>query len=230
MPQFVIDELQTLADANDKLKRERGRRGLDVIRELQANPRVDVSIDTADGDGHGVDQMLINLATRQSLRIVTTDYNLNKVGEIQGLTILNLNDLANSVRPQVLPGEQLVVEIVKTGEGADQGVGYLPDGTMVVVEAAASRVGHRVSIEVTNALQTSAGRMVFGRLGASSPSADAEAPSSPDSSPDAGPDSGSESGSESTAAQMARSATQQPRTSGRPSRRGDQTSRRNPRR
>ena len=205
VPQFVIDELQTLADSSDKLKRERGRRGLDVIRDLQANPHVDVSIDTTESEGHGVDHQLLDLATRQSLRVVTTDYNLNKVAEIQGLTILNLNDLASALRPQVMPGEQLIVEISKTGEGQHQGVGYMPDGTMVVVEDAADRVGQRIVLEVTNSLQTSAGRMIFGRHVGLAPT-------------------------ESATPQMARSATQQPRSTARPTRRTDQPTRRNPRR
>ena len=115
--------------------------------------------------GHSVDHMLIRMAADQKLRIVTTDYNLNKVAQIHGVTVLNLNDLAGTLRPQVIAGDTLQVEITKRGEAPDQGVGFLPDGTMVVVEDAAGRVGDSVPVVVTNALQTSAGRMVFARPG-----------------------------------------------------------------
>ncbi len=163
-PQFVINELQTLADSSDKLKRARGRRGLDLVASLQADPMIDISIDPSTVPGHSVDHMLIHLAADRQLRILTTDYNLKKVAQIRRVTVLNLNDLANSIRPQVIPGEALEVEIVKHGEGSGQGVGYLPDGTMVVVEDAAARVGQTVALIVTNSLQTSAGRMIFGRV------------------------------------------------------------------
>lgn len=162
VPQFVIDELQMLADSSDKLKRARGRRGLALVSQLQANPAVAVSIDAADMARRSVDQMLVQMASDQNLRILTTDYNLNKVAQIRGVTVLNLNDVANSLKSQAIPGETLVVEIVKRGEAAGQGVGYMPDGTMVVVEEAAERVGQNVSLTVTNSLQTSAGRMIFG--------------------------------------------------------------------
>ena len=163
VPQFVINELQTLADSGDKLKRARGRRGLTAVSKLQANPYVDMSIDEAGTQEGSVDHLLLATAREQNLRIATTDYNLNKVAQIHGVTVLNINDLANTVKAQVIPGETLVVEIVKRGESAEQGVGYLPDGTMVVVEDAADRVGHSVELTVTNSLQTTAGRMVFGR-------------------------------------------------------------------
>ncbi|MCP3904846.1 MAG: TRAM domain-containing protein [Planctomycetes bacterium] len=164
VPRFVIDELQILADSGDRLKRARGRRGLDLVTSLQANPQVDLSIDAAEGEGLSVDHMLIRMAADQNLRILTTDYNLNKVAQIQEVTVLNLNDLANTLRPQVVAGDHLDVEIVKPGEAAGQGVGYLPEGTMVVVEGAGERIGETVTVTVTNALQTSAGRMVFGKL------------------------------------------------------------------
>jgi len=177
VPRFVIDELQILADSGDRLKRTRGRRGLDLVAALQANPQVDLSIDSAEGEGLSVDHMLIRMAADQNLRILTTDYNLNKVAQIQGVTVLNLNDLANTLRPQVVAGDLLDVEIVKTGEAEGQGVGYLPEGTMVVVEGAAGRVGETISATVTNALQTSAGRMVFGRIeGDGPPKAPTQAP------------------------------------------------------
>lgn len=164
VPQFVIEELQALSDSSDKLKRARGRRGLSVVSKLQANPYVDVTIDTTDIPHKSVDHMLIELAKQQSLRILTTDYNLNKVAEIHGVTALNLNDLANTLKSQAVPGETLVVEVIKPGEGPNQGVGYMPDGTMVVIEDAAAHVGKTVSLVVTNSLQTTAGRMIFGTL------------------------------------------------------------------
>ena len=162
VPQFVIEELQTLADSSDKLKRARGRRGLTMVSKLQANPFVDVSIDNADIPRRSVDHMLLQLAADQNLRILTTDYNLNKVAQIHGVTVLNINDVANTLKSQAIPGESLVVEVVKHGEGPNQGVGYMPDGTMVVIEEAADHVGKTVTLIVTNSLQTAAGRMIFG--------------------------------------------------------------------
>lgn len=164
VPQFVIDELQQLADSSDRLKRARGRRGLTVVGKLQENPYLDISIDTTEGTGRSVDHMLLAMAKDQNLRILTTDYNLNKVAQIQGVTVLNINDLTNTLKSQAIPGETLEIEIVKLGEGPNQGVGYMPDGTMVVVESAAERVGEIVTLTVTNSLQTSAGRMIFGKV------------------------------------------------------------------
>ena len=204
LPEFVIDELQALADSSDKLKRARGRRGLGVVAQLQQNPYVDLSIDAAPSSGGGVDHLILEMARDRNLRILTTDYNLNKVAQIQGVTVLNINDLANNMKSEAIPGEQLAVEIVKPGEGARQGVGYMPDGTMVVVEEAAESIGKTVRLIVTNSLQTSAGRMIFGRV----------------VTPEDGPRSGV----------MARAATSQPRATERPdpSKRGND--RRNPRR
>jgi uncharacterized protein YacL len=162
VPQFVVEELQTLADSSDKLKRARGRRGLTMVSKLQTNPYVDVSIDNADIPRRSVDHMLLQLAADQNLRILTTDYNLNKVAQIHGVTVLNINDVANTLKSQAIPGESLVVEVVKHGEGPNQGVGYMPDGTMVVIEEAADHVGKTVTLIVTNSLQTAAGRMIFG--------------------------------------------------------------------
>ncbi|MHC4414533.1 MAG: TRAM domain-containing protein [Planctomycetota bacterium] len=164
VPQFVIDEMQMLADSGDKLKRARGRRGLTMVSKLQENPALDLSIDDSEIRGRSVDHMLLQIAGEQKMRILTTDYNLDKVARIQGVAVLNMNELANAIKSQLIPGDRLAVEIVKRGETAHQGVGYLPDGTMVVVEEAADRIGHEVTISVTNSLQTSAGRMVFGRL------------------------------------------------------------------
>lgn len=212
VPQFVIDELQTLADSGDRLKRARGRRGLGVVSELQVNPYVDISIDSGESGGHSVDHMLLGLARDQNLRILTTDYNLNKVAKIHGVTVLNINDLAGTLRSQVVPGELLLVEIIKPGESERQGVGYMPDGTMVVVEEAADRVGERVNLVVTNSLQTSAGRMIFGRVH-----------DEDDGTPGARDD-------DQTIEAMGESATHQPRATERPPTRQRAESRRNPRR
>ena len=201
VPQFVLNELQTLADSADKLKRARGRRGLELLAKLQSNPHTDVTIDTADLPGHSVDHMLIRLAADQQLRILTTDYNLNKVAQIHGVTVLNVNDLAGALRPQVIPGEELRVDLVKPGESPAQGVGYLPDGTMVVVENGSDRIGEAVSLIVTNSLQTSAGRMIFGRLIEDEAGEDARA-----------------------VERMADAATNQPRATDRPAHRGDASS------
>ena len=166
MPQFVLDELQRLADSADRLKRARGRRGLTIVSKLQANPRIDVSIDPTDPTGLSVDHKLLNLASGQNLRVLTTDYNLNKVAQIHNVTVLNINDLANMLKSQVIPGEALMVEVVKAGEERGQGIGYMPDGTMVVVEDASKFVGKMINLTVTNSLQTSAGRMIFGKCNA----------------------------------------------------------------
>jgi uncharacterized protein YacL len=163
VPQFVLDELQTLADSSDKLKRERGRRGLGILGRLQTNPYVDLSLDNVEVQGRSVDHMLLQLASQQNMRIMTTDYNLEKVAEIQGVPVLNINEMAKALKPQVVPGESLRVEVVKKGESANQGVGYLPDGTMVVIEEAGEQIGNEIDVEVTNSLQTTAGRMIFGR-------------------------------------------------------------------
>lgn len=164
VPQFVLDELQALADSGDRMKRSRGRRGLHVLSQLQALPFLDVSIDNADVQGRSVDHKLLTLAANQKMRVLTNDYNLDKVAEIHGVAVLNLNELAKSMRPQVTPGETIRVELVKRGEAARQGVGYLPDGTMVVVEEAADHIGREVAVTVTNSLQTTAGRMIFGKI------------------------------------------------------------------
>lgn len=165
LPRFVIQELQTIADAHDKLKRTRGRRGLDIVTKLQQSPHVDLTIDEqADVVGAGVDQKLISLAEEMRGRIITTDFNLAKVAEVRSIEVININALANAMRAVVLPGESLEVKIVKPGEAANQGVGYLEDGTMVVVENARDHMNETVQITVTSALQTAAGRMIFGKV------------------------------------------------------------------
>ena len=167
MPKFVIAELQGIADSSDRLRRSRGRRGLDILNRLRANPDIDVEIfdrELPEFGAHPVDMKLIILAKHVEGKLVTNDYNLNKVARLEGVGVINLNDLANALKPVFLPGEHIEVRIVKTGEEAGQGVGYLDDGTMVVVESGRDYVNQQVAVAVTSVLQTSAGRMVFGRV------------------------------------------------------------------
>ena len=167
VPQFVVLELQDVADSHDRLKRARGRRGLDILNKLKREPNMDVRIydaAAADDKDTPVDQRLINLALELEGRAMTTDFNLNKVAQLAGVPVLNLNELANSLKPEVLPGETMRVQIVRGGTGEDQGIGYLSDGTMVVVEHAKTFVNQEVELTVTNTTQTAAGRMVFGRI------------------------------------------------------------------
>ena len=166
MPQFVIAELQAIADSNDKLKRNRGRRGLDILNRLRSDPKVDLMIydrDLPEFAGQPVDQQLVLLAKHLEGKVVTNDYNLNKVAKLHNVGVINLNDIANSLKPVFLPGEEIEVRIVKAGEEAGQGVGYLEDGTMVVIEGGRDHISQQVMAVVTSVLQTSAGRMVFGR-------------------------------------------------------------------
>jgi uncharacterized protein YacL len=164
IPEFVIVELQTLADSQDKLKRARGRRGLDVVTRLQRMPGLDVSIDETPVAAKGVDMMLVELARQMQGVIVTADVALNRVAGIHNVQILNLNDVANSLKPALIPGQQIRIHLLKAGEQPGQGVGYLDDGTMVVAEDGGPYVGEQVSLMVTSSLQTSAGRLIFGRL------------------------------------------------------------------
>ncbi len=168
VPRFVLQELQTIADSNDKLKRVRGRRGLDMLNKLQLNDKIDIQIlevrpERSAADA-GVDEMLVDLATQLDGKVVTNDYNLNKVAQLRGVVVININDLANALKPVVLPGESMSIKVIKPGEEAGQGVGYLDDGTMVVVEGGRERTGEFVELTVTSVLQTSAGRMIFGRM------------------------------------------------------------------
>lgn len=165
VPRFVLEELHLIADSPDSLRRNRGRRGLDILNEMQEEPDVDVrifedypSISPADA----VDAKLVQLAKELSAAIVTNDFNLNKVAQLQGVRVLNVNELANAVKPVVLPGEEITVTIVREGKEPDQGVAYLEDGTMVVVEHGKERIGGSVRIVVTSVLQTVAGKMIFG--------------------------------------------------------------------
>jgi uncharacterized protein YacL len=168
VPRFVLNELQLIADSADKLKRNRGRRGLDVLNKMQSNTVIDVEIDETNAteieEAKGVDQKLMVFCKTCNGRIATTDYNLTKVAQVRGVDVVNVNDLANLLKVVVLPGEQMQVRIVKPGEEADQGIGYLDDGTMVVVENARNKIGRDVALSVTSSLQTSAGKMIFGRF------------------------------------------------------------------
>ncbi|MFA7236721.1 MAG: TRAM domain-containing protein [Phycisphaeraceae bacterium] len=164
VPRFVLNELQTISDSADKLKRARGRRGLDILTKLQNHPLIDVSIEDAQVDGATVDQMLITLSDDLHARLLTTDFNLAKIAEVRGVDVININKLAEALRPVLLPGEELNVQLIKPGESPTQGVGYLEDGTMIVVEHGRPHLGSVVPITVTSVLQTSAGRMIFGRL------------------------------------------------------------------
>jgi uncharacterized protein YacL len=167
MPKFVIAELQAIADSSDRLRRGRGRRGLDILNRLRANHDIELVIfdrDLPEFAGQSVDLKLVALAKHLQGKLVTNDYNLNKVAKLQGITVINLNDLANSLKPVFLPGEHIEVRIVKVGEEPGQGVGYLEDGTMVVIESGRDRLNQTVPVAVTSVLQTSAGRMVFGKI------------------------------------------------------------------
>ena len=168
IPQFVLQELQGIADSSDKLRRNRGRRGLDILNRLQKSQGIEVRIHDSEipelAGVKEVDQSLVILAKHLGGKVVTNDYNLNKIARLQGVDVINLNDLANAMKPIVLPGEPLTVKLIKRGEEQGQGVGYLDDGTMVVVEQGAYHLGESMKLTVTSVLQTSAGRMIFGRI------------------------------------------------------------------
>jgi len=165
VPRFVIAELQLLADKADHMKRERARFGLSVIQELQASRDVDIAIIADDISSEtGVDEKLVKLALKRNALLFTTDFNLLKVAEIEGVRVLNINELAQQLRPSRLPGEQAEIQIVQKGQERTQGIGYLDDGTLVVVEKAGTKISKTVTIEFTRNLQTSAGRMMFAKL------------------------------------------------------------------
>ena len=164
IPQFVLVELQQVADSSDPLKRNRGRRGLDMLQRIQKNPVVPIQIvDTDFPDVKEVDLKLIELALKTEGKIVTNDFSLNKVAQLRGVKILNINDLANCLRPLVLPGEPMRIFVSKEGKEHGQGVGYLDDGTMVVVEGGRKALGRTIDVNVTTVLQTAAGKMIFVR-------------------------------------------------------------------
>jgi uncharacterized protein YacL len=165
IPQFVLKELQLVADSGDSLKRNRGRRGLDILQKIQKMSGVDVTISDIDfPDIREVDLKLIELGRTLQGKIVTNDFNLNKVAQLRGVPVLNINELANSLKPVVLPGEFMKVFILKEGKEYNQGVAYLDDGTMVVVDNARRMIGKNIDIVVTSVLQTTAGKMIFGRF------------------------------------------------------------------
>ncbi|MEC9003008.1 MAG: PIN domain-containing protein [Planctomycetota bacterium] len=166
MPHFVLMELQTIADSSDKLRRSRGRRGLDVLNRLQEIDRINLKFhdrETPEMDGQPVDMKLVFLAKHMDGKLVTGDFNLNKVASLHDVNVLNLNEIANALKPVFLPGEHLEVKIVKAGESPTQGVGYLEDGTMVVVEGGQNAVNQMLPVIVTSVLQTNAGRMIFSK-------------------------------------------------------------------
>lgn len=232
--QFVIDELQALADSDDRQKRERGRRGLEVLQRLQSNPYIDLEIEELRAEGRSVDRALVEVAKADRFRIVTTDSGLERVAQINGVACLNLNVLAGALRSGQAAGQELRLAIVKRGEAAHQGVGFLEDGTMVVVDHGAPLVGSSAEVVVTNTVQTSAGRLVFARL------ANPEDGTTPSGAPEtdansaavAGDDTAAEPGpGASSAGSMARAATSQPRTPPRPGQEPRESRRpRNPRR
>lgn len=165
IPRFVLNEIQAIADSPDTLKRNRGRRGLDVLRRLQKGKQFKITIHDVDfPELETVDAKLLKLAKALNAKIFTNDYNLNKVAELEQIKVLNINELANALKPVVLPGELLKVKIIKEGKEFNQGVAYLDDGTMIVVEEGKNQLGQIVNIVVTSVLQTAAGRMIFGRV------------------------------------------------------------------
>ncbi len=166
IPRFVLAELQHIADSADSLRRQRGRRGMEVLAELQKSPYVPVRISDIDVEGaRDVDDKLVILARQLRCPILTNDYNLNRIAELQGVPVLNVNELANAVKSVLLPGEPIDVVIIHEGKEPGQGVGYLEDGTMVVVEDGRNMLNNQVTVVVTKVLQTAAGRMIFARLG-----------------------------------------------------------------
>jgi uncharacterized protein YacL len=165
VPRFVLNELQFIADSSDSMKRSRGRRGLDVLNRMQKSTTINIEIVEQDFPKiKGVDGKLVALAQKLNAKLMTNDYNLNKVAELQGVKVLNLNELANAMKPVVLPGEQMLVKIIREGKEPGQGVGYLDDGTMIIVDGAQKMINMTIEVVVTSVLQTTAGRMIFTEL------------------------------------------------------------------
>lgn len=164
IPEFVLQELRHIADSADALKRNRGRRGLDILNILQKDLNIEVLLESRDYENLEVDVKLLKLAEELGGKVLTNDYNLNKVAEFQGVSVLNINELANAIKPVVLPGEEMELTIVKDGKESNQGLAYLDDGTMIVVEGGKKRIGDLVEVIVTSVLQTAAGRMIFARI------------------------------------------------------------------
>jgi uncharacterized protein YacL len=170
---FVLQELQGIADSSDKLKRNRGRRGLDILKKLQNNPKIELEMQEGRvpeaGEKARVDERLVLFAKSVGGRVVTNDFNLNKIAQLQGVDVINLNEVANALKTVALPGEGMTIRIVKPGDQPGQGVGYLDDGTMVVVEQGRAHIGSEIGLTVTSVLQTPAGRMIFGRVDPAKP-------------------------------------------------------------
>jgi uncharacterized protein YacL len=164
VPRSVLAELQRIADASDQIRRNRGRRGLDILNKMQKELHSVQIYDEGDDLASGqVDAQLVRVARTLGAWIVTNDYNLNKIAELQGVRVLNVNELANAIKPVMIPGEELSVHVIKDGKEAGQGVGYLDDGTMIVVEGGKKHIGETLDTVVTSVLQTVAGRMIFAR-------------------------------------------------------------------
>lgn len=165
IPRFVLEELQYIADSPDSVRRKRGRRGLEMLNKLKQEAETPIQIlDTDFPDGDGVDAKLVKLAKNLHCSIVTNDFNLNRVAELQGVSVLNINELATAVKPLVLPGEDLEIRVIQEGKEAGQGVGFLDDGTMVVIEGGRRYLNSRVDVTVTRVLQTAVGRMIFAQM------------------------------------------------------------------
>jgi len=164
IPEFVLEELRHIADSSDGLKRNRGRRGLDILKKMQKDSRIGVSIVSQNYEEiPEVDSKLVKMAQEYTAKIVTNDFNLNKVSELQGVFVLNINELANAVKPVVLPGEEMDVKVIKEGKEDRQGIGYLDDGTMIVVDNGIEYMDEDIAVMVTSILQTAAGRMIFAK-------------------------------------------------------------------
>lgn len=164
VPKFVLQELQLIADSSDNMKRSKGRRGLNILNELRKVSGMTVEILDKDYKGiNKVDEKLVVIAKEVGAKIITNDYNLNKIAEIQGIDVLNINDLSNAIKPTFLPGEKIPVKIVKEGKEKDQGIAYLNDGTMIVVDGARKMINKKIEITITNVLQTDAGKMIFAK-------------------------------------------------------------------
>ena len=165
IPTFVLDELRHIADSSDSLKRTKGRRGLDILNEIQKQLSVPVVIKEFNTkEKIEVDSKLLKMAEKLDAFVVTNDYNLNKVAEVQGVKVLNINELANAVKPMLVPGEEMIVTVIKAGKENGQGIAYLNDGTMIVVEGGSGKIGETLKVVVTSVLQTAAGRMIFTKI------------------------------------------------------------------
>ena len=165
VPNFVLREIQLISDSPDTLKRSRGRRGLDMLNEFQSNKNYEVSISYKDYSNiREVDTKLVRIAKEMDAKLITNDFNLNKVAELQGITVLNINKLINALKPVALPGEEMEIQVVKEGKDENQGIGYLDDGTMVVVENGRTLINKRVQVNVTSVIQTNAGKMIFTKV------------------------------------------------------------------